>query len=396
MNTGLFSLPFRFAATGILACIGGATTALSASPFLSIGNAVDVFFDGSATYRYTTNVFNAPDNENDHIFILSPGIEAVFGRNSLITTSLEARYDIIRYADFSVADAENLNLILTSRYNGPRLSATGTFSFEQITQNTSALVGGLVLNDLIDRNVLTFGVSGSYRVSEKISTTFGGSYERETFQNFEAAFNDRQTFTVPLRAFYQLTPKIDVGGGYRFRFTDVDANAAGGGAAIDRTDHFFSISTRGEFFPKLSGELDLGIGLRTFDDDTDSEVNFSVDGGLDYAYSSKLAFGLDLGRDFETGGAGSSIQRTEVALNANYAYSSRISAGTRLEYQRDSFEQLVAPRVDNIYTGSVFASYAFNRYFSFSASYAYQDVNSDAFNVSYNAHNISISAGVRY
>ncbi len=396
MNTGIFSLPLRFVATGILGCIGGATTALSASPFLSIGNAVDVFFDGAATYRYTTNVFNEPDDQDDHIFILSPGIEAVFGRNSLVTTSLEVRYDIIRYADFSVANAENLNVLLVSSYSGARLSATGTFSFEQRTQNTSALVGGLVLNDLIDRNILTAGANGSYQVSEKVSTTFGATYQRETFQNFEASFNDRQTFTVPLRVFYKITPKIDLGAGYRYRFSEVDQNAAGGGAAVDRTDHFFSISSRGEFFPKLTGELDVGIGLRTFDNNTDSETNISVDGGLDYAYSSKLVFGLDVGRDFETGGAGSSIQRTEVGLSSTYAYSSRISAGARLEYQRDNFEELTAPRVDNIYSGSIFATFAYNRYFSFSASYAYQDVNSDAANVSYNAHNFSLSAAVRY
>ncbi|MGF1484803.1 MAG: outer membrane beta-barrel protein [Opitutales bacterium] len=396
MNTGFASLPLRLVATGILSCIGGATTALSASPFLSIGNTVDLFVDSTATYRYTTNVFNEPDEENDHIFIFSPGIEAVFGRNSLTTTTLFVGYDIIRYADFDVADAENLRIQLNSQYAGPKLTLTGTFSFEEITQNTSALVGGLVLNDLIDRNVLDVGLNGGYRVTEKVSTSFGASYERQTFDNFEASFNDRQTYTAPFRVFYAITPKIDVGAGYRFRFTDVDTNSAGGGAAVDRTDHFISFSTRGEFFPKLSGSLDVGVTIRSFDNNTDSDLRFSFDGGLDYAFSPKVNFALDLSRDFDTGGAGGSIETTDVRLSSTYAYTSRISFGTSLSYERDNFDDLVTPRTDNVYQGSIFATYAFNRYFTFSASYAYQDVNSDLDAVSYNAHNFSLSANVRY
>ena len=89
---------------------------------------------------------------------------------------------------------------------------------------------------------------------------------------------DRETYTVPVDIFYELTPKVDLSIGYQYTTSDVGSTENlvnfGGGptgykiGSYDSEGHFFNVGARGNLLPKLSGFFK--VGYRTNDSD-DSE-----------------------------------------------------------------------------------------------------------------------------
>ena len=76
-------------------------TFVSAAPLVSIGTNTDVYFNGSSSLRWTSNVFRDEAEETDDLtWTLSPGFEVNVGRGlTNADLSIITRYDIIRYED---------------------------------------------------------------------------------------------------------------------------------------------------------------------------------------------------------------------------------------------------------------------------------------------------------
>ena len=85
---------------------------LQASPLISIGDNAEVYFDGSSTARWTSNVFLSDENEEeDFLYILSPGFEFNIGNDaSNADFTVLTRYDIVRYHDLTDLDVELLHV----------------------------------------------------------------------------------------------------------------------------------------------------------------------------------------------------------------------------------------------------------------------------------------------
>lgn len=74
-----------------------APLSLNASPLVSIGDNADLFFNGSSSVRWTSNLFRDEVNEtSDVIFTVTPGLELNVGRGMANADfSILTSYDLV-------------------------------------------------------------------------------------------------------------------------------------------------------------------------------------------------------------------------------------------------------------------------------------------------------------
>lgn len=368
--------------------IAGMLTAFSA-PLVTVGDKLDIFFNGSVTGRFDSNVFlNEATKTSDYSFIISPGIEMQYGRNTATTFSFLFREDIIQYVDNTNLNTNLSNVFLNAAHQGGRSTIAADFSYRQLSQNSQNIN---VVGDLVRRNKLDTGILYAYNISPKTDVELGFRYEYEHFVNFQNLFNDRMIYTIPLDVYYKITPKIEIGLAYQFRYTDIDNTVLNQGN--NRTDNFFGLAVRGELAPKLTARIHAGATHRSVQNQP-SDTTFTARGTLLYELTQKVLIRGSFNRDFLTGGAAQNILNTGGSLGVVYNYSEFISTDAFLSYSNANY--LNSPQDDDNYGAGVTVSYTPNAYLRFSAGYIYQNNASNALGASYMANIVNLTASLRY
>lgn len=359
---------------------------------VSIGNNADVFFAGSSSLRWTSNVFRDEEDEvSDLLWVLSPGFELNVGRGLANTDlSIITRYDLIRYQDEGQLDTELLHIKALGSYKGSRMDLNGSVSFDETKTSTG---DANVVQDLIEFDTFTAHLKGEYRLSPKFSLGAGVTYKEVEYTTYETIFSDRETTTLPFDLFYELTPKVDLSIGYTHSTTDVKSTFLR--PAYDQEGHFFNIGARGDLLPKLNGLLK--VGYRTRNDSrsgVDDSGMLGLDADLTWSATPKLTGALRLSRDFGVSGEGQSTERTTVNTGLNYSLNQNFvasaNAGLTLRDYSDS------SREDQQYDLGLRLSYLPNQYWQFSTGYTYSENDSDSATSSYTNHMWDLSASLRY
>lgn len=356
----------------------GLGASLNAAPFLAIGDNAELFVTADVGLRYEDNVFYAPSGAEDDTlaFSFSPGIEVLFGKNSLFKGSFTLQEHFTEYTESAVRATNLTQIGFDGKYDGARLTGSVAAGFREVNQNSRGFLG------LIRRDVYNFGVRGEYALTEKSKVASGISYGRTQYKL--AGFNDQTSLSIPVNYYFAIRPKIDLSAGYSFRHTEVDGGA-------DRDDHFFNVGARGEFTPKLTGSFKVGYTVRERQGAPSAGI-LGLDAGLTYLFSPKTRFTLDLSNDFDTSAAGQSQEVFSVSIGANTQINPSLSLGTSLRYQDIDF---AGPRSDDYVTASVYASYAYSQNLSLGASYSYTD-NSSGGLADFTANVASLTASFRY
>lgn len=389
----------------------------SAAPLVSVGDNVDIFFSGSSSMRWTSNVYRDEDNEEDDlIWTISPGFEVNVGRGlSDADLSIITRYDIVRYQDLDQLDSELFHIKAVGSYSTSRLDLNGSLSFDE-SKTTAGDVN--IVRDLIESETVGANLDAEYRVSPKFSFGAGVRYTEVEYVTYSDIFADRDTTTLPFDVFYELTPKVDLSLGYTYTQTDVgetDLQTGGGFSSYtseyETSSHFFNIGARGNLLPKLTGFFKVGYRFRDSDDsmreirlnglpfaplaDTDRDSNgmFGLDADFTWEVTPKLTARLDLARDFGVGGEGNSTENTSVDTSLSYSIDSNWSAHATAGYTLRDYD---SGREDNQYSLGARISYVPNQYWVFGGGYNYIENDSSAANRSYENHSLDISASLRY
>jgi len=380
--------------TALLPLMGASflLSTMSAAPLVSIGENAALYFIGESTARYNSNIFNTSTNEeSDLMLILSPGLELTYGRGdaSLANMQLTYREDFYLYEDNNDLDTNLSNLFFRGSYDASKWNLNAAANWQEIESNQN-LAGGAG-NTLLSRDTYGGSVSGEYIFTPKTRADAQISYNRTEYQNLQNFFNDRSRYALPVNLYYEYSPKLFIGPGYRIAYTDVEPDGLGTGDN-EYIDHFVSLALKGEFTAKLTGRANIGWQYRGKDvgDDT-SEL--SITSALDYLYSPKLTFTGSVDRDFDTAGDGNSVLSTGFNLSARYAFTPRINFGANTGYQMDEWQ---TGREDDTYRLGLSAGYTPNDYLTFSASYNFEKVESNRVNEDYDSHIIGIKAALRY
>lgn len=368
---------------------------LTAAPLVSIGDNTDVFFNGSSSLQWSSNVFRDEDDEEDDLlWTLSPGFEVKFGRGlSNLDLSMVTRYEIRRYFDLDDIDTELFSMQLNGSYRSSRLDLSGSAFYAEQQSSTG---DSNLDNDLIESTAMGGQINAEYRFSPKFSFGGGFNYSETTYDNpYDFFFADREKYTIPFDVFYELTPKVDLSVGYAYSETDVsDRPATLGDTSYTKEDHFFNVGARGKLLPKVTGFFK--IGYRTGDDinsDGDSRDTLGLTSSLSWAATPKLSHSLGLSRDFGVGGEGDSNVTTSVNLNTNYSINSFYAATAHVRYALQDYD---SGREDNQYHLGLRLEYTPNQYWRFGAGYTFSENDSDRFGSSYTEHTVDLTATLRY
>jgi hypothetical protein len=364
-------------------------SSLVAAPFLSIGDNAELFVTAKAGFRYEDNIFLAANHKDDDFsFIVTPGLDLVFGKNSLWKGSLSAAHTWTEYFDTENIDSDLTSVNFITSYDGVRWKTNANASYREINQNSRDAHSA---SQLVRRNATAAGVNAEYLLTVKTKLGAGVQYNDTHYKT--TGYTDSSDYSVPFNYYYGITEKLDLSAGIRYRHTDVDRGS-------DRDDYYFNVGARGEFTPKLSGRASIGYNLRTYDSsgqDDESELGASV--GLTYAYSPKTQFTLDLDNDFGTASNGGGTKTFHVALGAQTQLTTEWSVGTSasyesIDYARNQGNQTT--RNDDFYVFALYGNYVINQYFSLTAAYNYQWNDSNFNGNDFKANVVSLTLSFRY
>lgn len=372
----------------------------SAAALVSIGDYAEIFFNGSASVRYNDNLFLNESNErSDTIFILSPGVELNVGQRANANLNIYYREDFYLYDKNSRLDTNTTNVFLESFWNQSRLDLRFDASYEELIQTTPDIVRlNSNINDLVEREQTRANLRGEYEISELTSASAGIGYSKLDFKS--PGFSDREIITIPLNAYYSVTPLVDLSIGYRFRDADVSDQTAYtfNGTPIpsrsrsDYQDHYFNIGARGELAPKLMGEARAGYQYRDIKDGGSKDtLSFSADVSHFTTANTTLLVGLF--RDFDISVEGESTTRTGGNLGVRHTFSHLISGSAGAHYYERSYNGGRKDKTIDVHVG---ATYSPITYLDLSATYVFRHNDSNIKQVEFDNNIFSVSAALRY
>lgn len=386
-NNFVMKTKYQFLPYAAFLCLGS----LWASPLASIGETTDVYFNFGALVRGDSNVTAAASGaQEDLIVSLRPGFEVDFFRGeSRVDAVLFADLEILRYVENDIYNVENLGVSGTFSITDAVYQLGGRFFYQESQTTTQQVdLDGLIENE-------AFGLSGfvRYEMTAKVATRVGLEYLKQDYVGrFGPLLQDRETYTVPVRFFYEYSPKLDLTLGIRYR--KVDIRDLGASIGNDPEDWEFTVGVEGELLPKLVGSVDVGYQRRRFTRGNLSDRSTATFGAeLQYDYSPKLYFNLSADRDFESAADGNPNEKTEVTFSGTYSYNSFVSASGFVTGRADRYK--LSGREDDSFTLGVAGSYVLNSFWVLGGRLYYTTMNSNE-DRDFNKGVAEISANFRY
>lgn len=355
---------------------------LTAAPFLSIGDNAELFVTAQTGFKYEDNVFLSKSNKvDDFSFFAAPGLELVFGKNSLWKGTLSAYETWTSYFDTEGIDSHLTTILFNTSYDGVRWKINANAGYRQLYQNSR---DAILANALVRRDLISAGINAEYFLTEKSKLGAGFGYSDTNYRT--AGYNDYTDYTVPLNYYYGITPKVDLSAGVRYRHTVSDGGS-------DSDTYYFNLGSRGQFTPKLAGTASIGYNMKQYEGSTapDDESQVGAQVGLTYSYSPKTLFNLDISNDFGTSSNASGTKNFRVAVGGQTQLTTELGAGASVSYERIDYQD--GPRKDDFYVFALYSNYVINQYMTLTAAYNFQwnDSNQDANEFKANVASVSLS-----
>lgn len=358
-----------------------ACVAINAAPFMAVGDNAELFVTAAAQVQADSNIYLDSNKEkSDTIYSFTPGLDLVFGKGAANKGNVYYREEIRRFADNDVQDTELSNLGVNSSYSNGLTKVDLNASYAQIAQNDNDLRAS---GTIVRRDVTSLGGKSEFSISEKTVLGVGLSFDKTDYG--PASYVDSNIWSLPIDVYFKASPKLDWSVGYRYRSTDLS------GSSSDSNDNFFNIGARGEFSPKLTGQVRVGYTQRSFDRGADDDL-FGFDSNLSYAYSQKTSFGLTLSNDFGSSGTGESTKNFSIGLTANNRFNEQWSLNTAINFRKSEYPK----RTDDFTDASVALAYIYSTYVNFSASFTLRDNSSGSASAEFSQNVFSLGANVRY
>lgn len=357
----------------------------SAAPFLAVGDSAELFITGVAGVRSDDNVLLSSTKKSDVVYQLAPGLDFVFGNNSLTKGHATYKLTSDRYTDHSTLDTNLSSWDFVTNYDDKKLKVDFNAGFDQLSQNT---VDTAVLNGdgLARRDVFTGNLDSEASLTDKSKVGVGVNYVDTNY--LKKGFDDSKITTVPVNYYYEVTPKVDMSLGFRYRETELDSG-------INSHDAFYNVGARGEFTPKLSGDVAVGYTQRTFNKGIKSENTPGLDSSLTYTASEKTSVRFGISNDYGVSGTGATQRNMSYNFGVQNKFSEEWSAGVNLSYRSIAYLGTGA-RTDKYFEGSANVTYVINQIVNISGSYTYRNNDSVLSGSSFNNSVFALAANFRY
>ncbi len=352
-----------------------------AAPFMAVGDNAELFVTANVTLAADDNIYLDTTNEqSDTIFSFTPGLDLVFGKGSVTKGNLYFREEIRRYSDNDNQDTELANLGFMSAYDNGVTKADFNASYAEVAQNDNDI---RVTGTIVRRDLTNLGGKVEFGFSEKTSLAVGLAFAKTDYS--VASFSDSDIWSLPIDVYFKTNPKLDWSVGYRYRSSELS------GSGLDSTDHFLSVGARGEFSPKLIGQVRVGFSQRSLDvGGDDNQIGF--DGNLTYAFSEKTSYRFNLTNDFGSSGTGDSTKNFTIGLSASSKMTDQWSFTGGLSLRKTDY----STRSDDFLEGSLALSYDLNAMVNFGATYTYRNNSSGLASAEFTNSVFVVGANIRY
>ncbi|MDR3229492.1 MAG: hypothetical protein LBT53_08820 [Puniceicoccales bacterium] len=396
---------------------GGGLVANADSPLLQLGENSSAYVFADAGLTWCDNIFYASNGQHkvdDFVYFLAAGVVGDVGKDGSHHLNFSFKETFSNYVDNDDLNSQLANFSVSYSYDPQKKLRLGLFaSFTQFAQNDNVLQydsgSPEYLRDLIRRDQYYVSADINYQISSRVSADIGFNYYNEHFRNHRDVFNDRQTFSIPVSVFYQVTEKHHLGLSYSWSHTEISRTSPYNNYDPGAQDsHFFGISTKGALTSKLTLRGNAGVGFQSFSgrgwlttegyyhipNDAHSTANFTL--VLDYS-ADKYRLALSSGRNFNLGGQAQSYTNTHVRLNATTYLSLHwyLSAYAAYYYQEYSKTAQHKGGDDNLVSAGINLSFLPNRYWRLGAGYTHiRDVSNRIRDFSSNS--ITLSATLKY
>ncbi len=353
-----------------------------AAAFMAVGENAELFVTAGALLSSDDNIYLGASGSSDTIYSFSPGLDLVFGKGSAVTGDVYYKEEIRRYSSHSKQDVNLASVGAKADYSNGVSKANFNGSYAEIAQNQ---VGATLSSDIARRNVSHLSGTTEFGLTEKTSLSIGLNYDKTDY--VPVAFTSSDVLTIPVDVYFKATPKLDWSAGFSYQSTALS------GSADDNKDTFFNIGARGEFTPKLTGQVRVGYTNRTFDR-AGSESLVGLSGALTYAYSEKTGILLNASNDFGNSGTGDSTKNLSLGASVANRLSEQWALNAGLSWRSTKYPT----HTDDYVEGSIGAVYTYNAIVNFNASYFYRDNSSNkaSAGTAFTNNVFSLGASVRY
>ncbi len=377
---------------GIAAVACSPLLALADSGF-ALGPDTKLHLTADGQVRFDDNVLLSDSNKDgDTIFVVAPGAELNYdgGISKGVVTLAE---QFIRYADHGTLDGDLFSANGEYAYEGALTKVNARAGYSELSQGSVRIRNR---EESIRHNVTNASLDGLWSATAKTRIGAGIAYDATTYPG--SGYYDSQNFSLPVDIYFAATPKVDVSVGYRYRESMIDEPH--GAASMDSTDHFFNVGARGEFTPKLNGQVRVGYGVRDFDE-AGSEGQVGLSGALTYAYSPKTSFDLSVSNDFSNSVLGTSQEIFAVRAGGKFEFTPQWSSRIGLSYESSDYAKVAGSgytngRKDDFVVGDATVVYAMNENVSFQGSYIYRTNSSNRPGLDFNSNLLSLGVSLRY
>lgn len=355
---------------------------VAAAPFVALGDNAELFLTASVDLKFDDNIYLRNTNEaDDTIFTFSPGLDLVFGRNAMTSGNVFYRHDILRYSDNSRQNTDLANFGLNSLYNNGKTKFDFGFGYSETAQNEASAPGFIVPRDITRGRALA-----EFGATEKTAIGLGARYERSDY-GIGGSFRDNSTFSIPLDVYFEYSPKLDLSVGYQYRTTNVS-----GAGAVDSKDHFLNIGARGEFTPKMTGQVRFGYAKRDFEGAAGDGDLFGVNMNLTMAATAKTSVAFDVSNDFGVSAFGESTDSFLFSTSVNSRIDDQWSWRASLAFRSIDYPA----RSEDYFEGGAGLTYTYSSYVNFAAGFTHRKNDSTRAANEFSNNVFSFTANLRY
>lgn len=352
---------------------------VSAAPFVALGDNAELFLTASVSVSVDDNIYLRSSGEvDDTILRFAPGLDLVFGQNAATSGNIYYKHEFLRYTDVSQQDTDLANMGVNSLYQNGKSKFDFGASYAETAQNEPSTPGFIIESARTGLRAI-----GEVGATEK--TTFGGGVRFEKTDYDSAGMRDSDIWTVPLDVYFEYSPKLQASLGYRYRSTDLS------GDAIDSKDHFFNVGARGEFTPKLKGQIRLGYVTRKFDKGGD-DSSLGADVDLTFEASAKTALRLGFSSDYGSSATGDSTETASFSAGLDTKVDEQWSWNANLTFRSVDYPS----RSDDFFQGVIGVDYTYNAFVKFSGSFTRRSNSSGATAFEFDNNVFAITANIRY
>ncbi len=349
------------------------------APAMAVGDNAELLLTASANVSYDDNIYLRHTGvTRDTIWNFIPGVQFVFGQKAATNGQFSLQEDFLKYSSNSKQDANLANANFKSNYSDGKSKLNLSAGYQQLSQNDTSVPGAIV-----DRDLTNGGVTGEVALSDKTTVSLGALYDKTHYKL--SSYSTWSDTSVPLDAYFEVSPKLEASLGYRYRDTSVT------GPGSDSKDHFLNIGARGEFSPLLTGQVRIGYSTRSSAGAARQNL-LGVQSNLDYSASQKTSLHLGIDNGFGNAANGSNTKNRSITLGAVNQFSDQWALNLNLT----SLAVAYPTRTDNYLEGAVGASFVYNTHLNFTASYTYRQNGSVLSGNKFTNNVFNFGASIRY